>query len=182
MIQTLEDMIRILCAYGVEFKDSVGFTDDWYTLIPALELAYKISSHSSTGKTPAMLEKGWNPRLPHDPCKKYFVDIHPTAISFKSMLLKVRHQENRCMKDSFKCAKERWDKSHKPHDFKIGKLVLVSTLNFNNIKGPKILNDSFTGPFMIKDLHGSNDVKLELTRELINKNPTFPESLIRTYI
>ena len=61
MIQTLEDMIRRFCAYGLEFKDSDGFTHDWCTLIPALELAYKTSIHSSTGKTPAMLEKGWNP-------------------------------------------------------------------------------------------------------------------------
>ncbi|MBW0522719.1 hypothetical protein O181_062434 [Austropuccinia psidii MF-1] len=29
MIQTLEDMIRRFCAYGLEFKDSDGFTHDW---------------------------------------------------------------------------------------------------------------------------------------------------------
>ncbi|MBW0539918.1 hypothetical protein O181_079633 [Austropuccinia psidii MF-1] len=39
MIQTLEDMIRRFCDYGLEFKDSDGFTHDWCTLIPALELA-----------------------------------------------------------------------------------------------------------------------------------------------
>ncbi|MBW0507175.1 hypothetical protein O181_046890 [Austropuccinia psidii MF-1] len=55
MIQTIEDMIRRFCAYGLEFKDSDGFTHDWCTLIPALELAYKTSIHSSTGKTPEML-------------------------------------------------------------------------------------------------------------------------------
>ncbi|MBW0523391.1 hypothetical protein O181_063106 [Austropuccinia psidii MF-1] len=66
MIQKLENMIRRSCAYGLEFKDSDCFTHDWYTLIPALELAYKTSIHSSTAKTPAMLEKGWNPRLPYD--------------------------------------------------------------------------------------------------------------------
>ncbi|MBW0542189.1 hypothetical protein O181_081904 [Austropuccinia psidii MF-1] len=41
MIQTLEDMIRRFCSYGLEFKDSDGFTHDWFTLIPALELSYK---------------------------------------------------------------------------------------------------------------------------------------------
>ncbi|MBW0513684.1 hypothetical protein O181_053399 [Austropuccinia psidii MF-1] len=41
MIQTLEDMIRRFCAYGLEFKDSDGFTHDWCTLIPAFELEYK---------------------------------------------------------------------------------------------------------------------------------------------
>ncbi|MBW0472636.1 hypothetical protein O181_012351 [Austropuccinia psidii MF-1] len=35
MIQTLEDMIRRFCAYGLEFKDSYGFTHDWFTLITA---------------------------------------------------------------------------------------------------------------------------------------------------
>ncbi|MBW0569314.1 hypothetical protein O181_109029 [Austropuccinia psidii MF-1] len=29
MIQNLEDMIRRFCAYGLEFKDSDGFTHDW---------------------------------------------------------------------------------------------------------------------------------------------------------
>ncbi|MBW0498995.1 hypothetical protein O181_038710 [Austropuccinia psidii MF-1] len=84
-----------------------------------------------------MLEKSWNPRLPYDTLKKDLVDIHPTASSFKMMLDKSRHHENICMQDSFKYAKEGWDKSHKPPDFKVGDLVLVSTLNFNNIKGPK---------------------------------------------
>ncbi|MBW0538908.1 hypothetical protein O181_078623 [Austropuccinia psidii MF-1] len=48
MIQALEDIIRRLCAYGLELKDSDGFTHDWCTLIPALELAYKTSIHYST--------------------------------------------------------------------------------------------------------------------------------------
>ncbi|MBW0571717.1 hypothetical protein O181_111432 [Austropuccinia psidii MF-1] len=70
MIQTLEDMIRRFCAYGLEFKHSDGFTHDLCTLIPALELSYKTSIHASTGKTPAMLEKGWNPKISADTLKK----------------------------------------------------------------------------------------------------------------
>ncbi|MBW0499372.1 hypothetical protein O181_039087 [Austropuccinia psidii MF-1] len=38
MIQTVEDMIRICCAYGLEFKYSNGFTHEWCTLVPDLEL------------------------------------------------------------------------------------------------------------------------------------------------
>ncbi|MBW0514344.1 hypothetical protein O181_054059 [Austropuccinia psidii MF-1] len=176
-IQNLEDMIRRFCAYGLEFEYSDGFTHDWCILIPALELAYQTSIHSSTGKTPAMLEKGWNPRLPCDTLKKYLVEIHTTAGSFKMMLDKERHNENKCMQDSFKYKKERWDKSHKPPDFKVGDLILVSTLIFDNIKGPKKLKDSFAGLFMIKALHGPNAVQLELTGELMNKHPAFPVSL-----
>ncbi|MBW0542413.1 hypothetical protein O181_082128 [Austropuccinia psidii MF-1] len=57
MIQNLEDMIRRFCAYGLEFRDSDGFTHDSCTFIPALELAEKPSIHSSTRKTLQMLEK-----------------------------------------------------------------------------------------------------------------------------
>ncbi|MBW0569923.1 hypothetical protein O181_109638 [Austropuccinia psidii MF-1] len=128
-----------------------------------------------------MLEKGCNPTLPYDNLKNNFVDIHPTASSFKMMLEKARHNANTCMKDSFKYAEERWDKSHKPPDFKVGDLVLISTLNFNNIKGPKKLKYFFSGPFMINALHGPNAVQLELKGEPMNKGPTFPVSLKQPY-
>ncbi|MBW0506050.1 hypothetical protein O181_045765 [Austropuccinia psidii MF-1] len=91
MIQTLEDKIRRFCDYGLKFKDPDGFAHDWCTLIPSLELAYKTSVHYSIGQTAAMLEKGWNPRLPADTLRKYLIDIHPTACSFKIMLDKVKH-------------------------------------------------------------------------------------------
>ncbi|MBW0559907.1 hypothetical protein O181_099622 [Austropuccinia psidii MF-1] len=206
MIQTLEDMIREFCAYGLEFKDSDGFTHDWCTLIPALELAYKTSIHASTGKTPAMLEKGWNPKLPVYTLKKDLVDIHPTASRFKLLLDKVRQHANKNINDAFEYAKQKWDKSHKtlefkekylifnqsfistPYnkihktpDFKLGGLILVSTLNFNNIKGPKKLKDSFAGPFIIKALHRTTAVQVELSGELENKHPTFPFSLVKHY-
>ncbi|MBW0575241.1 hypothetical protein O181_114956 [Austropuccinia psidii MF-1] len=113
MIQTLEDMIRRFCAYGLELKDSECFNHDWCTLIPKLELAYKTSIHASTGKTPAMLEKGWDPKLPVDTLKKDLVDIHPTASRFKLFLDKVRHHANQSMNDAFEYAKQNWDKSNK---------------------------------------------------------------------
>ncbi|MBW0544262.1 hypothetical protein O181_083977 [Austropuccinia psidii MF-1] len=62
MIQTLENMVRRFCAYVLEFKYCDGFTYDWCTLFPALKLAYKTSIHASTNQTPAILEKGWNPK------------------------------------------------------------------------------------------------------------------------
>ncbi|MBW0535195.1 hypothetical protein O181_074910 [Austropuccinia psidii MF-1] len=81
MIQTLGDMIRIFCVYELEFKYYDVFTHDWCTLIPALELAYKTSIHSQTGKPPEMLEKGWNPRVPYDTLKKDLVDIHQQQVA-----------------------------------------------------------------------------------------------------
>ncbi|MBW0561895.1 hypothetical protein O181_101610 [Austropuccinia psidii MF-1] len=118
MIQTLEETIKRFCAYGLELQDSDGFTHDWCTLIPALELAHKTSIHASTGKTTAMLEKGWNPKLPVDTLKKDLVDIHPTASRLKLLLDKVRHHAKQTINDAIEYDKQKWDKSHKPQNSK----------------------------------------------------------------
>ncbi|MBW0574408.1 hypothetical protein O181_114123 [Austropuccinia psidii MF-1] len=97
------------------------------------------------------------------------------------MLDKAGKHGVRCMEDSFAYAKDKWDKSHATPDCKVGDLVLVSTTNFNNIKGCKKLKDSFAGPFVIKALHGENAVEVELSEELSNKHPRFPVSLIKPY-
>ncbi|MBW0470482.1 hypothetical protein O181_010197 [Austropuccinia psidii MF-1] len=173
MIQALEDMIKRFCAYGLEFKHSDGFTHDWCTLIPTLELEYKISFHSSTGKTPAMLGKGWNLRLPSATLRKGLIYIHPTASSFKFMLDKVKHHPKQSNNDAFDYAKQRWHKSHKVPDFKVGDLVLVSTLNFDNIKGQKKLKYSYIRPFFIVLLHGTNAAQVKFSGESENKHPTF---------
>ncbi|MBW0535229.1 hypothetical protein O181_074944 [Austropuccinia psidii MF-1] len=36
MIQTMEDILRRFCAYGMEYKDHGGYTHDWVTLLPAV--------------------------------------------------------------------------------------------------------------------------------------------------
>ncbi|MBW0561607.1 hypothetical protein O181_101322 [Austropuccinia psidii MF-1] len=120
MIQTLEDMVRVFCAYCLEFKDCDGFTHDWCTLLPALELAYKTSIHATANQTPAILEKGWNPKLPQDSSRKDLVEIHPTVSSFKGMLDRASKHAVRCTEDSFEYAEDKWDKSHATPDFKVG--------------------------------------------------------------
>ncbi|MBW0494686.1 hypothetical protein O181_034401 [Austropuccinia psidii MF-1] len=47
MIQRMEDIIRRFSAYGIEYKDH-----DWVTLLPAVQIAYNTSQHSTTGKSP----------------------------------------------------------------------------------------------------------------------------------
>ncbi|MBW0462669.1 hypothetical protein O181_002384 [Austropuccinia psidii MF-1] len=160
MIQNLEDMIRRFCAYVLNFRDSDGFTNDWCTLIPSLELEYKTLVHSSTGQAPAMLEKELNPRLSAATLRKALIEIHPTSPRFKIMLDKVKHNAKQRMNDNFDYAKQKWDKSHKVPDFKVGDLVLVSTLNFNDIKDPNKLKYSSVGPFFIVALHGTNAVEV----------------------
>ncbi|MBW0493906.1 hypothetical protein O181_033621 [Austropuccinia psidii MF-1] len=66
-------------------------------------------------------------------------------------------------------------------DFKEGDQVLVSTLNFNNLKGPNKVQDSFVGPFTIIKLIGKNAVEVRLTEEFSRKCPVLPVSLVKPY-
>ncbi|MBW0543319.1 hypothetical protein O181_083034 [Austropuccinia psidii MF-1] len=99
-----------------------------------------------------MLEKGWNTRLPGDILRKELIESHPTYSRFKIMLDKAKYHEKQ-----------------------------ISNLNFNNMKGPKRLKDSYIGAFVIVALHGTNEVQVGLSGELKNKNPTYPVSLIEPY-
>ncbi|MBW0480091.1 hypothetical protein O181_019806 [Austropuccinia psidii MF-1] len=178
MIQDIWDIIRTLCVYGLEFKGSDSFTHDWCTLISALKLAYSTSVHSSTVQTPDVLGKVWNPRLPEVILRKDLIEIHPKYSSFKILLDRVQIHSNKSINDSFDYEKQRWDKSHRVPDFKVGDLVLVLTLKFTNIKDPKKLKDCYLGPFFIVALHGTNRFEVELNGSLESKQPTFPVSLI----
>ncbi|MBW0583312.1 hypothetical protein O181_123027, partial [Austropuccinia psidii MF-1] len=50
MIQTMEDILRRFFAYGMEYEDHEGYTHDWVTFLPAVQLAYNTSQHSTTEK------------------------------------------------------------------------------------------------------------------------------------
>ncbi|MBW0522646.1 hypothetical protein O181_062361 [Austropuccinia psidii MF-1] len=66
-------------------------------------------------------------------------------------------------------------------DFKERDQVLVSTLNFNNLKGPKKMRDSFVGSFTVIKLIAKNAVELKLAEEFSRKHPVFPVSLVKPY-
>ncbi|MBW0565123.1 hypothetical protein O181_104838 [Austropuccinia psidii MF-1] len=137
----MEDIIRRFCEYGMEYKDHEGYTHDWVTLLQAFQLAYNISKLSNTGKSPSLVERGWNPLFPVDHLKKNLVTIHPIAQDFHEMWKRACDTAARCIAEAKEYKKQRYDKKHMEPDFKEGYQVLVSTLNFNNVKGPKKMRD-----------------------------------------
>ncbi|MBW0522906.1 hypothetical protein O181_062621 [Austropuccinia psidii MF-1] len=49
MIQTMEEILRRFCAYGMEYKDHEGYPHDWVTFLPAVQLSCNTIQHSTTG-------------------------------------------------------------------------------------------------------------------------------------
>ncbi|MBW0490489.1 hypothetical protein O181_030204 [Austropuccinia psidii MF-1] len=152
MIQTMEDILRRFCAYGMEYKDHEGYTHDWVKLLPAVQLAYNTSQHSTTGKIPALLEKGLNHLFPVDHLNKNLLTIHPTAKDFHEMWKRACDTAAKCIAEAKKYNKQRWDKSHMEPDFREGDQVLVE-----------------------------NAVEFKITEEFSRKHPVFPVSLVKPY-
>lgn len=119
--------------------------------------------------------------MPMHDLSKDMIHMHPSASHFGDMLNLARSHAAACIEESFNYNQQRWDKTHKKPEFKIGDLVLVSTLNFK-WEGPRKLKDSFVGPFVIKALHRENAVEVIFTGDFDRKHPTFPVSLIKPYV
>ncbi|MBW0468112.1 hypothetical protein O181_007827 [Austropuccinia psidii MF-1] len=88
MIQTMKDVLRRFCPYSLEYKDHEGYTHYWITFLPAVQLAYNTSQHSTPGKSTSLVEKGWNPLFTVDHLKKNILTIHPTSKDFHDMCKK----------------------------------------------------------------------------------------------
>ncbi|MBW0494357.1 hypothetical protein O181_034072 [Austropuccinia psidii MF-1] len=157
MIQKMEDIIRIFCAYGIEYKDHY-----WDTLLPEFQLAYNTSQHSTTGKSPSLVEKGCKPILPVDHLKKNILTIHPTAEDFQDMWKRECDTASKLIAEDKEYNKQHYEKTHMEPEFKEGDQVFVSTLNFNNLKGPNKMRVLFVGPFTIIKLIGKMQWRLYL--------------------
>ncbi|MBW0515606.1 hypothetical protein O181_055321 [Austropuccinia psidii MF-1] len=161
IIQTMEDILGRFCAYGMEYKDHEGYTHDWVTLLPAVQLAYNTIPHYTTGTTPALVKKGWNPLLPVDHLKKNLLTIYSTAKDFHEMWKMTCETAAICIAEAKEYNKQRWDKSHMEPNFKEGDQVLL--------------------PFTIIKFIIINAVEVKLAVEFSRKHPVFPVSLVKPY-
>ncbi|MBW0535001.1 hypothetical protein O181_074716 [Austropuccinia psidii MF-1] len=141
----------------MEYKEHEWYSHYWITFLPEIQLAYNTSQNSTTGKSPSLVEKGWNPLLPKRACD--------TA--------------SKCIAGVKEYNKQRYHKAHLEPNFKEGDQVCVLTLNFNNHKGPKKIRESFLGPLTIIKMIGKNAVEVRLAEAFSRKHPVFPVSLFK---
>ncbi|MBW0478644.1 hypothetical protein O181_018359 [Austropuccinia psidii MF-1] len=71
MIQTMEDTLRRFCAYGMEYKDHEGYTHDWVTLLPAVQLTHNTRKNAVEVKLTEEFSRK-HPVFPVSLVKPYF--------------------------------------------------------------------------------------------------------------
>ena len=181
-IQSLEDMLRRFCAFNPEWEDSEGITRDWTDLLPALEFAINSVPNASSGKSPFVLERGYNPKNVYS----LVTSKLPTSITapatevFAQAIANAHSRAQECIQASVDAAKTRWDQKHVTPPFKIGDLVFVSTVHFRFGNSSK-LTTPYVGPFAITHMVGTNAARVALTAPYDRKHNVFPVSLLKLY-
>jgi len=171
---TLEDMLRRFVAYNTDFVDGNGFTHDWESLLKGLQFAYNSSKHATTGVEPYFAERGWIPRGPQDLFSHAPLEqgIDPTAARTGEMFKAVQASAEQAIRDAFAAQKKRWDAHHRPAHFEPGMHVGIESKLFDT-KGAAKLKPPFVGPFLITEVPGPNNVKVELHPPWTRKHPVF---------
>ncbi|MBW0536138.1 hypothetical protein O181_075853 [Austropuccinia psidii MF-1] len=111
--------------------------------------------------------------------KENLLAIHPTAQDFHDRWKRACDTEARCIAEAKEYNKQSYDKTHKEPDFKQGYQVLVSSLNFNNLNGPRKMRDQFLGLFTINRLMGKNSGLVQVTEQFSRKHQVFQVSLVK---
>ena len=129
---------------------------DWEQFIPALNLSYNTSYHSTIATTPFELLFGVKLRLPSFPNPDiervhYGEDFASECINIlrKARILAHQHAER-----TGQVTKDNFNKNTKAHSLKIGDLVLIKEMNFQG-KNAK-LAPKWIGPAKITDVNDTN--------------------------
>lgn len=169
--RTVEEMLRHYCA---------DHEQDWDKLLSAVEFAYNSSVHASTGKTPFMLNYGYEPSAPLALLRDNTGTAETGAVNFLSRLQEAMAEA----KAKLQTAQERMvryaDQAKRDHQYKTGDKVWFSTSNLRSAPKGK-LTSPFIGPFKILDMVPSgNAAKLELP-STIKIHPVVNVSFLKPY-
>ena len=142
---------------------------DWEQFIPALNLSYNTSYHSTIATTPFELLFGVKLRLPSFPNPDiervhYGEDFASECINIlrKARILAHQHAER-----TGQVTKDNFNKNTKAHSLKIGDLVLIKEMNFQG-KNAK-LAPKWIGPAKIIDVNETNArIKTAKGKKVIN--------------
>jgi hypothetical protein len=170
--------------------------DNWDEYLLYFEFAYNNSVNPSTGMSPFILSYAQSPRAPWQFLDTYVAldEVVPADASGTQkgsgaqlasylgldIINNVREARDSLhrMADDFRIRNARLAK---PHSYKVGDSVLLSTKNINLNLPCKKLSPAFVGPFSIRALLGTNAVQLNYSERFQLLSPTVNLVYLRPY-
>jgi transposase InsO family protein len=154
--------------------------DNWDQHLSLVELAYNDSVNASTGFTPFYLNNGRHPRTPLSLEQPGEPGRSETADAFVARMRQVISTVKEHLRRAQERQAEAADRHRRPHDFKVGDLVWLSTATLH-LGGTK-LSPRFIGPLPITAVISPVAVQLRLPPSLATRSPTFHVSQLRPFV
>jgi hypothetical protein len=170
--------------------------DNWDECLLYFEFAYNNSVNPATGMSPFILSYAQSPRAPWQFLDTYVPldDFVPADVSDTQqgsgaqlasylgldVINNVREARDSLhrMADEFRVRNARLAK---PHSYKVGDSVLLSTKHVSLRLPCKKLSPAFVGPFSVRALLGANAVQLHYSERFQLLNPTVNLAYLRPY-
>ena len=169
--QTLEHYLRTYCSEK---------QDDWATLLPIAEFAYRQSYHSTIGCSPFNAMYGYDPVLELRPEDEASEGEVPTAKERIKEIDLARQELTKRWQSVLDSQAKTYNKKHTKREFKEGDLVLLSSKNLKQKRPNKKLSDKAIGPFRIRRRIGTQAYHLWLPPKY-RIHPVFHVSLLEPY-
>ena len=151
--QVLEHYLRCYCSEQ---------QNNWAKLLPMAEYVHNNSLNSTLNMSPFFALYGYHPELEYDVGDDDHQEGVPAAEERIVQLLTARESMENRWKTAVESQKKYYDKKHKPQQFKVGDLVLLSTKNLKQRRPKRKLSHRYIGPFRVQDLVGKQAYRLHL--------------------
>lgn len=170
--QAIESWLRCYICY---------MQDDWVDLLPLAKFAYMNTYHDSIGMSPNEARYGTTldtrQGIEDDPQRGEI----PTAKERAEGII-LKRQELEATWRKTKEAQAKWyNQNHRPVEFKVGDMVLLSSKNIKTVRTSKKLDYRFVGPFKVEQRIGKQAYRLELPIKYARMHPVFHVSLLELY-
>ncbi|KAG8942886.1 hypothetical protein FRC04_003461 [Tulasnella sp. 424] len=166
----IEGFLRIYCSHR---------QDDWDELLPFAEFSYNNAMHSSTGETPFMATRGYNPTFTNMPSG---AQSNPSAKDRLDRIQEVQKEIRAAMSLAQEKQKEFYDRHRQESpEYAIGDKVWLEARNIKTDRPSTKLVAKRLGPFVIETKVSSHAYKLTLPPTM-RIRPVFHISLLTPHV
>ena len=170
--QELEQYLRLYCNYQ---------QNDWAEWLSIAKFSYNNQIHSSTGRSPFLVNLGHHPNMGQDIGKT--TDNSPGTKEFLKTIKEIRNKVKEALKKTNMMMKKKWDAKKKSEiKQKKGDLVWVDTTYYNMDQPSKKLSAKQLGLFPIIQKISKSAYELKIPSTWKSIHPVINKSYLTSYV